>query len=130
MNLEDQVTSLELSRRLDKLGVRQRSVFNWKTHVHPESGEEFLWKLVFGDDGVDYDKEFSAFTVAELGEILPDGYHTWRFDYPEGNRKDWACNPPGDFDKTKVKYAGTEADAKSLMFIYLIENNLLDPNTL
>src|SRR3990167_6024479 len=105
MNLEDQVTSLELSRRLDKLGVRQRSVFNWKTHVHPESGEEFLWKLVFGDDGV--------------------GYHTWRFDYPEGNRKDWACNPPGDFDKTKVKYAGTEADAKSLMFIYLIENNLL-----
>lgn len=62
MKLENQVTSLELSRKLKELGVEQVGLWVW----HNKIGGGYKLKA----------NEFSpstihAYTVAELGEMLP-----------------------------------------------------------
>lgn len=63
MKLEDQVVSLELAKRLKELEVMQESLFFWCDN----------W--VHSQDSVYHSptssETFSAFTVAELGEMLP-----------------------------------------------------------
>ena len=70
---------------------------------------------------------YSAFTVAELGEMLKCTFHV---DQPTragmvkmgaGNWHTWINHP----DKKLQSFKGTEADARAKMLIYLIENNLL-----
>ena len=69
MTIENQVTSLELSKQLKKLGVKQESQFYWikiagKWKVQWFNfGEEFSEKIAKRKDLI------SAFTVAELGEM-------------------------------------------------------------
>src|SRR4051794_7455518 len=70
MKLEEQVCSRELSEKLEKLGVKQESLLWWwncslengasRFHLHPEVHESEGGK-----------KLYSAFTVAELGGMLP-----------------------------------------------------------
>jgi hypothetical protein len=75
MKIEEGVCSLELARRLRALGVKQRSVLYW---VVPRSGESNLSSLEYADvrrswlDGML--ERVSAFTVADLGEMLPLKY--------------------------------------------------------
>lgn len=69
MNLENIVTSLELSQKLDEIGIKQDSLFVWANPFFPkvygevEDGETF-W----------HDRICSAFTAQELWDIL-DGCH-------------------------------------------------------
>lgn len=74
MKLEDQVCSLELAKRLKEFGVKQESAFYW-TNVHWEKGREPRWalissELINGERWRTPKNGFSAFTVAELGEML------------------------------------------------------------
>lgn len=69
MQAEKLVTSRELSQKLEKLGVKQESLFQWVLRFNDE------WQL--WDEGTrsEYEtgkeKEFvSAFTVTELADIL------------------------------------------------------------
>jgi hypothetical protein len=62
----------------------------------------------------------SAFTVAELGEKLPNHFHTIKMIGWELG--DWMCTLEG-IDNQKV--ANTEADARATMLIYLLENKLV-----
>ena len=62
MKLQDQVTSLELSRKLKKLGVKQESIWYWYC-----LGEDYA--IRYRTPSV-IKKGYSAFTVAELGEML------------------------------------------------------------
>lgn len=69
MQLEQQVTSLELSKKLNELGVPQESLFRWYENLrHTESGVYCdLWS-----NWDEYDGDWvAAYTVAELGELLP-----------------------------------------------------------
>ena len=70
MKLEDQCVSLELDKRLKELGVKQDSYFLW-------GRDSFSPEMFITDDHVlkmlGEDCWFSAFTVAELGKILPVG---------------------------------------------------------
>src|SRR6185369_17718313 len=74
VKLESQVCSLELAKRLKELGVKQESLFIWSAWVShsPEENtdcHDLHWEVVskeFGNPGW-----YSAFNVAELGEILP-----------------------------------------------------------
>lgn len=70
MKPEEKCVSLETARKLDKLGFQSSTMFSYKTHIHPNTGEEFEYKLVFGDDGVDYDREFAAPDAQELLEAI------------------------------------------------------------
>lgn len=129
MNLELQVTSLELSKKLRELAVSQKSYFHWYYSVYTE--EDFKWRLMqhhrldikekHNDDNV-----ISAFTVAELGELLPDMFATCRNEDGE-----WM----GAWDESKWNilekinsYDKTEANCRAKILIYLIENDLWKPN--
>jgi hypothetical protein len=69
MKLENQVCSLDLAKRLKKLGVKQESLFWWSAHTEPAT----LWNewSLEKQEGSP-DTSYAAFTVAELGEMLPD----------------------------------------------------------
>lgn len=113
MKLENQVTNLELAKKLKELGVEQESLFYWKQEaIH-------YWQKLDTKD-LAAPSCYSAFTVAELGEILPywcfstkqeKGGYSCMADYPK-----WNCG---------WQNADTEADARAKMLIYLLENKLM-----
>ena len=111
MELEKQVVSLELAKRLKELGVKQESAFYWAhwydgltqlqtrdqkerpALLTPHGGREFI----------------SAFTVAELGMMIPGDYI---LPYREGSHSAWVA--------PNRERALTEADARAKFLIYLI----------
>lgn len=107
MKLEDQCVSLDLAKRLKELGVKQRSYFDWWKDEY-ENYEVSNQSLVGRFSSI----ECSAFTVAELGEMLPERCPSYRGDgiwYSEGGR------------------GKTEADARAAWLIYLVEHGLVKP---
>jgi hypothetical protein len=127
MPLEQQVVSLELAKKLKELGMKQESLFYWSHEKETIVPKWEYWPL---------EEDCSAFTVAELGEMLPadkcmvvkqvenapkKGYRGCIF-------RDDACECCGEdfytiLDET---LADTEADARAKMLIYLLENNLIN----
>lgn len=121
MKLEDQVCSLELSKKLKYLGVKQESLWYWK-------GGFLRSDESIGEQYKDRDDCYSAFTVAELGEMLPktiekdfglhfleiqrDYENKWRFQYGINTHFTSLEND-------------TEANARAKMLVYLLENKLL-----
>jgi hypothetical protein len=78
MKTEDQVCSLESAKRLKELGMKRESYFWW--HEHPESSSFFVAeKNYMSEDGMSFNLDLPAFTVAELSELIP----TW-LELPEG----------------------------------------------
>lgn len=160
MNLQDQVTSLELSKKLKDLGVKQESLFyhaktgysgdytfigtpkemSWhkELELHDEAGANTTYDLI------------SAFTVAELEEMLPTKIEegTW-FNYTKSLNGWGGICERVSYDKwEKHEGAGqllikhmhevnshpyrphetpehTHADLYAKMLIYLLDNNLL-----
>jgi len=78
MELRDQVTSLKLSKKLKKLGVKQDSLFWWKHHWVGNIDnitDVDEWNIEFGKSKECKYKNWgisfcSAFTVAELIKLL------------------------------------------------------------
>lgn len=142
MKLENQCVSLELAKKLKSLGVKQRGcLFAYYFNAGKYSGAIVDARMYDGEDGADdgfwEGKLVAAFTVAELGEILPDsidikieGCPSWlMFCHDKGGRKydvtyhHWVENNQLETDHT-VR-GSTEADARATMVVYLKENNLL-----
>ena len=127
MKLEDQVCSVELAKRFKELGVKQGSYFHW---ISPEFSEGFhLYHFDEWEDAARQKYEtYSAFTVAELGEMLPtsicngifkpicvkNSRGLWWFSYSDES---------GKHKKYSVKEQ-KEADARAKCLLYLIENKL------
>src|SRR5258707_584697 len=87
MNLEQQVCGLDLAKRLKELGVKQESYFAWcDCDVHGE------YQIV-GFGAADGEWRISAFSAAELGEMLPQNrvrsvfYVGMLFDEPHAHVK-------------------------------------------
>jgi hypothetical protein len=136
MKLEKQVVSLSLAKRLKELGVKQDSLY-WYTlpegkyvekfmSLNPAyQEEEFAPTKVqltvdpdfYGNYGEPVTKA-SAFTVAEVGEMLPQKT-CWRGYSNNGGK--WGLEF-GDFRAE----AATEADARGKMLCYLLENKLIN----
>ena len=116
MNIEEQICSIEMAAYLDKIGVRADSIFSYRTHLDPNSGEVFKWNLVFRDDGIDYDREINAYTVAELGEMLPDWFLTSKTfsDIAIGT------HPPELASKIPA-FEGNEVERRARTLIWLVE---------
>jgi len=119
MKLEDQVCSLEYAKRLKELDVKQDSVFCWK------NDDEFCkscskWKIT-PFEKVKYQNKYqiySAYTVAELGEMLPI-YVTSE----KTNKHEFFVRSE---DAVYNTLENTEVDARAKMLIYLIENGLIE----
>lgn len=119
MKLEDQVCSLELAKKLKELGVKQKSLFSWVEILAFDAG----WKIEMVHAPV---TGISAFTVAELGEMLPaeiDGYFIeyWNNHWQGGINYMVSHKTEGSVS------ALTEADARAKMLIHLIEKGLVKP---
>lgn len=121
MKLEQQVVSLELAKRLKELGTKQESLWYY-------DGNHNL--VMFGNYVTD--EYIAAFTVAELGEMLPvevrNNFLVCEKD-TDGKDVDWTVRyHPYDVDEFRMpsQVAETEAGARAKMLIYLLENNLID----
>ncbi len=115
MKLEDQVCSLELAKRLKELGVKQESLFFHQRMCAIEDNKEY-WALMYVAHGTD---SVSAFTVAELGEIL--GVHLFKTQI----MNDQFMSPSEDgncWDTTK-----NEAESRAKLIIFLIKKGILKP---
>jgi hypothetical protein len=135
MKLESQVVSLDLAKRLKELGVKQESYFRWVS-------ENTVWCFAEGEqnDPPKYRNGISAFTVAELGEMLPhqiirdgDPCEFIQVKSPSGQYgiklQQYVPQFGSMFYKQPKEYAfflkDTEADARAKMLIYLVENKLI-----
>lgn len=132
MKLEQQVTSIQISKKLEELGVKQESLFYWiKDNRYRLDNTDF--ELSFGTPKGAYSNDkkkiesenwldgeiFSAFTVAELGEMLQE-WKNLRLDSTKDSNG-WSIAK----NETDRIYADTEADARGKMLIYLLEHNLI-----
>lgn len=126
MKLEKQVCSIEPARRLRELGVPQESVYwHWATDVEEDG---LTWWTVSGKEPrrgkrvrelsttEHYRGKIAAFTVAELGEMLPESFKTYRF------KGEWFCHHPTN---AVFRRENTEADVRANMLIYLLENRAI-----
>lgn len=125
MKLEDQVCSLELAKKLKELWVKQESQFyycNVKSIGDHILNKE-LWMIAHLSQVTGLsDDWFSAFTVSELGVLMPDLFGTFK---DKGMWKGaWEDN---QWSLVSKLYASskTEADARAKIIIYLIENGLI-----
>jgi len=142
MKLEKQVASLELSKKLEELGVEQNSLFGWSLYDEKNN----LWGV---EEFRNIGDEYSAFTVAELGEMLPvtiqmnrrrgvDTHwlentkttHKYRCGYIyEDSSGTTGWGRVSDFESHAVGISKTEANARAKMLIYLLENKLITNDT-
>lgn len=135
MELTKQVCSLELSKKLKELGVKQESYFWWIPSTNPVHPETYLDTLKEYESFEEI-QAVSAFTVAELGDMLPQTIKKDEDIYyisPSANGSglkymDYTKyeNGVGIFLRAyPLVGADTEADARAKMLIYLLENNLI-----
>lgn len=144
MELKDQVCTLEQAKRLKELGVTEQSLWRW---VFPARKEmisttygvyhyEQAKDIIEGNEGTYFDHtDAPAYTVAELGEMLPDMLTTnlqyelvsikeddcWLIRYVRGN------NMLDQHPNIKGIGGETEAQARAAMLIYMLENSLIKP---
>ncbi len=139
MELKDQVVSLELSRELKKAGYPQKGYFWWENgyrkvyygHVNHEKDDGSYWRI-FLHKPITSPEYCVTPTVAELGERLPDYFHSIRDKGCFPNK--WIAEMISEseyvlmdrkFDKTVSKSADTEANARAKMWLYLKKEKLL-----
>lgn len=133
MELSKQVVSLELAKKLKTLGVKQESLFYWEKIDWEGKQANLRYKR---ETSVHDGWLISAFTVAELGEMLPD--YLWLkkqcfllrvYKYKKGV---WEYTYTGHKPENAVdatiqpQSADTESDARAKMLVYLIKNKLME----
>jgi hypothetical protein len=117
MKLEEQVCSLDIAKRLKDLGTNQESLWYWLPNTNATRGQPEM--VVAHSSLPDYQRAdfFSAFTVAELGEMLPplsEGYRSvdgrWVYSHESLPKTDNAIK------------GVSEADARSKLLIYFLQS--------
>lgn len=129
MKIEDQVCSLELAKKLKELGVKQESFCFWYKNYSPD------WQLRTDRDCLgEYwggNLIYSAFTVAELGAILPMKlkYKGMNLILQSNCKNIVAYRIANDLNSYILhQIQDTEANARAKMLIYLLENKLVTLN--
>lgn len=119
MKLEDQVVSLDLAKKLKELGVKQESEFCYFQNDWGCEHGEYKWDLNRCYGKLPSEDCVSAFTVAELGEMLPNTH----FNFYK--------NADGYLFSHSIKGASvtdpSEANARAKMLIHLIEQGIVKP---
>jgi len=108
MNIEQQVVSLELAKKMKKLGFEQESIYHYcHGHIMYDLGGDGLFEECTNeallDEGDLYchtaelvcEDTLPAYTVAELGEFIPvdtlNLYIYRRGDMTAGDTRAWTC---------------------------------------
>lgn len=126
MNLYKQVISLELAKKLKELDIKQESYF-WWVNVKTENIPNGAWFLLDNDDPYQDGAEiYSAFTVAELGEMLFNPFPNLIINYKING--EYVCAMGNGDNKLAEFKEKIEANARAKMLIYLLENDLIKLN--
>jgi hypothetical protein len=137
MELEQQVTSLELSKRLCELGVKQESLFyhHWykknRDYERIEHTIEKEYSESFDDNKWKFEC-YAAFTASELLELLPneisnnDIYYTYLMIFKKNNEYEIRYDSMNIDRISHIKFGRTLPNALAKMLIYFIENKLLE----
>jgi len=145
MKLENQVVSLELPQKMKELGFEQESYFKWfDTPDGYYESKKRIWQIyesayIYANPQIDIKGQCSAYTVAELAEMLPVTLPI------KARATDYSCeyslaiDKVDEEDKWEVSYCGTGdagcevimrddslADACADVLIHLKENNLYE----
>lgn len=124
MKIENQCCSLEQAKRLKELGVDGISFFR---HQHyPETKYRIeAQHITWGDNrATDPGETFSAFTVAELGEMIGENGFSKKVTHWLGYYK-VPGNQYSQIIETPKKDFDTEAQARAEILIHLLENKLI-----
>lgn len=127
MKIENQVCTPDQAKRLNELGVAQGlSAFYWETQsAHDETILHYNRHPFGGYKEAQYC--FSAYNVAELGEVLPTAYDTMRTTLTPSKFEWLGYDNDGNGCPDGKGYA-TEAECRAAMLIHLIESSLLSVN--
>ena len=120
MEMEKQVVRKELAKQMKELGAKQNSIFYWLTNDYFKDNKIKCYNQIpYPLQAME--TVYSAYTVAELGEMLPRGHWesgavaldtlffcSWEEDWEHPNE-----------ETSIVKYGNTEADARAKMWIHL-----------
>lgn len=144
--LDKQVVSLPIAKKLKELGCKQKSSFFWVRGFRRERNAKAGKWIYIEDENyylcpkegwqLHYEKHrchhVSAYTVAELGEMLPKEVRGNYLQICRSFDDGWFVGY-GDhmnLNGFKVEDGKTEADARGKMLIYLLENKIVDPKSL
>lgn len=135
MKIENQVCTFEQAERLNQLGVKESSLWFWQSMKEPviegcsKRRIELYANVGHPISKSIVDKQYAAYTVAELGMMLPPKIASLR------DENGWVCQAHKDqypFPQIKegfnffiVRSDASEAEARAAMLIYLLENNLI-----
>jgi hypothetical protein len=134
--IKNHVTSLELSKKLKELGVKQESEFYWAEEKTGGWNQQD-WHTVLTDDFYEGDynefrNKISAFLSSELGEMIKDlpgekeAHTEWNYIY-----KKWICYLiDRNMDPEHEEEDESESNARAKILIHIIENNLVDVKSL
>jgi hypothetical protein len=146
VKIDEQVCSVELAKRLRDLGAKQDSYFSWYQDVGGywtlgDPAEVMNNAVDIGRTTAPQFNSASAFTVAELGEMLPAGV----FEISRINQKEDRAHPfhvkyddndelgPTIYTIECGRFRArekTEADARAKMLTYLLENGIISASEL
>jgi hypothetical protein len=111
--IESHVTSLELSKKLEALGVKQESYFLWVNNPYSDN-ENYKVKPYFQETtSCNY---LAAYLSSELGEMLPKGH--WQIESTAGGFRSW-------YEDKHYTWHENLAESLGGLLCYLIENNLI-----
>lgn len=141
----DQVCKHELAMKLKELGVEQKSIWYWLPCPALSNRKYDEVFAIGGERNTEIESELkrhkdghktyvcSAFTLAELGEMLPPGVCSGKTSDLEGEGYTCKFHPHDGFgnelQKKHLEYTAgycheNEADARAQMLIWMIENQM------
>jgi hypothetical protein len=129
MELEKQVCSLELAKRLKDLGVKQGSEYWWVMQKKvgsslndPYLEHHYVFMSGWGEPTIySYERVALAFAVAKLGEMLHQAFAIMIA------KRVVVIDPRGRWKRLvkTVNQMQDEVDARAKMLVYLLENHLV-----
>lgn len=123
MEIEKQVCTLEQAERLKDLGVKQNGYFWWSWYGQSRFPN---WEVTREKTN---EATCCAFTVAELGEMLPEGFYSdkedfkWEMMQKDDDGKLEEILELGVIDATEL--FNTEAQARANLLIHLLESKTI-----
>lgn len=141
MTLENICCSFELAKKLQELGVKNNSIFHWTNEDILLMPNWKKWKITNAKGLYPKAEYISAYTIGELGEMLPSFIYIgekknkktyklylaknknneWFVEYHE-----WNLKRAENYELLVQRNADTEADAKAEMLCFLLENKLIN----
>lgn len=131
MKLEEMSCSLELAKRLKELGVNKMSCFEW-IKAAPIDYKE-IWEAVPLFRNQKHHLGYPAFSVAELGELLPPNINSYGLCFDatscatqDGIKSMWHATY-ADYNKKMFDEVSdfNLAECFAKLLIYLLENGVI-----